>query len=234
MDEKSCNPSSAASSTPPSSLPGDLSSASFTPSSVSETKMGNFTTHPIQFDQSYVEDNTCYSTPSPNLQSRVEPMRNVCLKSTTQPAAQTVTEPATVKGSAMQTAPFTTTMKASTSGNPRDLVKPQVPGQLSSQKNGSLQQEKTTSQSPVVSSTVTHQVSTSPQVSLVTATQSESETKSYIPRLIDGPVKDGSKVRPKLWTPQDVAEFLKTNDCGAYCDNFISQVSVHQLCFVYR
>ncbi|XP_045124411.1 MBT domain-containing protein 1-like isoform X6 [Portunus trituberculatus] len=226
VDEKSCNPSSAASSTPPSSLPGDLSNASFTPSSVSETKMGNFTSHPIQFDQPSAEDNTCYSNASPNLQSRIEPMRNVrnvCSNSTIQQVAQTVNESSTVKGSATQTVPFTTSIKASTSGNPRDLIKSQVPGQLSSQKNGSLQQDKTTSQSPVVTSTVTQQVSTNPQVSLVSATQSESETKYFIPRLIDGPVKDGSKVRPKLWTPQDVAEFLKTNDCGAYCDNFISQ-----------
>ncbi|XP_069160957.1 MBT domain-containing protein 1 isoform X9 [Procambarus clarkii] len=82
---------------------------------------------------------------------------------------------------------------------------------------------KTTSQSPVVSSTVTTPANSSPQVSeLSSMAQSESQNV-YIPRLIDGPVKDGSKVKPKLWTPHDVAQFLKTNDCGAYCDNFVLQ-----------
>ncbi|KAK7070663.1 MBT domain-containing protein 1 [Halocaridina rubra] len=76
--------------------------------------------------------------------------------------------------------------------------------------------ETLSSQSPVVSSTASSEVTAKKDREIV-------NRDLYIPRLIDGSVKDGSKVRPKMWTPYDVAEFLKTNDCGAYCDNFISQ-----------
>uniref|UniRef100_A0A2P2I2R2 Polycomb protein Sfmbt-like n=1 Tax=Hirondellea gigas TaxID=1518452 RepID=A0A2P2I2R2_9CRUS len=45
----------------------------------------------------------------------------------------------------------------------------------------------------------------------------------YIPRLLDGPIKDGSKVQPKLWTSQDVGAFLEKNDCATYSPNFLAQ-----------
>ncbi|XP_064091599.1 LOW QUALITY PROTEIN: polycomb protein Sfmbt-like [Macrobrachium nipponense] len=82
-------------------------------------------------------------------------------------------------------------------------------------KNGMFQQAISTSQSPVVSSTAVSSTNNT--------LHEQSQSVLYIPRLIDGSVKDGSKVQPKLWSPHDVAEFLRTNDCGAYCDNFIMQ-----------
>ena len=93
---------------------------------------------------------------------------------------------------------------------------PPESAQLSS-KNGIFLQNRVSSQSPVVSSTAARNASRT--------LQETSVSSPYIPRLIDGSVKDGSKVQPKLWTPHDVAMFLRTNDCGAYCDNFILQVS---------
>ncbi|KAG0716010.1 Polycomb protein Sfmbt [Chionoecetes opilio] len=230
MEEQLCNPVPATSFTSASILSGGVSHGSLSLSSVPETNIEDFTNNPVQFDQQCsTEDNTGNSRASSNLHNIMEPAknsRNVYSKSLRQgepPGTPAASEPSTVKGYATQNTSFTNTMKASTSANPGDSVKPQVSGQLSFQKNGTLQQGKATSQSSLVSSTGSRQVSTSPQVSVVSAVQSESECKSFIPRLIDGPVKDGSRVKPKLWTPQDVAEFLKTNDCGAYCDNFIAQ-----------
>ena len=51
------------------------------------------------------------------------------------------------------------------------------------------------------------------------------ESAPYIPRLIDGPVKDGNKVQPKTWTAGHVATFLENNDCATYASNFCSEVS---------
>ncbi|XP_018024596.1 polycomb protein Sfmbt isoform X2 [Hyalella azteca] len=50
--------------------------------------------------------------------------------------------------------------------------------------------------------------------------QQQEQQPLYIPRLIDGPIKDGSKVQPKLWTCTDVVAFLEKNDCSAYSSNF--------------
>lgn len=222
MEERSCNPTSTDSSTPP-TLP-DASYTTLTPSTMTDSKVGDFTN---QFDQQSIMDSTS-STKSavPSVHSRVEPSKTSASIQQEEPAGpHFVYEPSTVKGSEVQATSFTSTMRASTSGNPKESMKPQAPGQLTPQKNITPQQSKGTSQSPVISSTVTSQVSTTPHASVVSGAPSESEGKCYIPRLIDGPVKDGSKVQPKLWTPQDVAQFLKTNDCGAYCDNFVSQAS---------
>lgn len=98
-----------------------------------------------------------------------------------------------------------------TSNPPAAAAVAQSPGV----KNGMFQQALSTSQSPVVSSTAVSSTNNT--------LHEQSQSELYIPRLIDGSVKDGSKVQPKLWTPHDVAEFLRTNDCGAYCDNFIMQ-----------
>lgn len=209
MEERSCNLTSTDSSTP--TLP-DPSHTTLTPSAVTESKVGDSTD---QFDQHVNSDHT---------NSRDEPYKNsksFCSKSIQQSdpvGASIVQEPTNIKESEVQ-ATSLTTMRASTSGNPKESMKPQA-----SLKNDTPQQSRGTSQSPVISSTVTTQVSSTPQASVVPETQSGNEGKAYIPRLIDGPVKDGSKVQPKLWTPEDVAQFLKTNDCGAYCDNFVSQV----------
>lgn len=223
VEERSCNPTSTASSTP-STLP-DASHTALMPSAVTESKIGDFTN---QFDQQPLMESTNSSPAMVNVHSRVEPSntsKSMCSKSIQQEESagpHFVYEPSSVQGSAAQATSFTSTIRASTSGNPTETMKPQVSGQLTPLKN-TTQPSKGTSQSPIISSTVTSQVSSTPQASVGAGTQSESEDKCYIPRLIDGPVKDGSKVQPKLWSPHDVAQFLKTNDCGAYCDNFVSQ-----------
>lgn len=225
VEEQSCNPTSTASSTP-STLP-DASHTALTPSTVTESKISDFTN---QFDQQPLMESTNTSPTMANVHSRVEPSnttKSMCSKSIQQGESagpHFVYEPSSVQASAAQATSFTSTIRASTSGNPTETMKPQVSGQLTPVKSAT-QPSRGTSQSPIISSTVTSQVSSTPQASVGTGTQSESEDKCYIPRLIDGPVKDGSKVQPKLWSPQDVAQFLKTNDCGAYCDNFVSQVS---------
>lgn len=224
VEEQSCNPTSTASSTP-STIP-DASHTALTPSSVTESKIGDFN----QFDQQSLIESPNSSPAMADIHSRVEPSdtsKSTCSKSIHQEESagpHFVYEPSSVQGSTAQATSFTSTMRASTSGNPTETMKPQVSGQFTPMKNPT-QPSKGTSQSPIISSTVTSQVSSTPQASVGTGTQSEREDKCYIPRLIDGPVKDGSKVQPKLWSPQDVAQFLKTNDCGAYCDNFVSQVS---------
>lgn len=49
--------------------------------------------------------------------------------------------------------------------------------------------------------------------------------KKIIPRLIDssGPV-DTKDLVPNLWSVDDVAQFLRINDCSAYSDSFVNQV----------
>lgn len=44
----------------------------------------------------------------------------------------------------------------------------------------------------------------------------------YIPRLADGMQKnsDFGELAPSEWNVFDVAQFLRVNDCAAYCDNF--------------
>ncbi|KAK3878855.1 hypothetical protein Pcinc_016543 [Petrolisthes cinctipes] len=73
------------------------------------------------------------------------------------------------------------------------------------------------------SSSTLSPASCAPTLDSNTQSTTTTESELYIPRLIDGPIKDGSKVQPKVWKPKDVAQFLKTNDCGAYCDNFVAQ-----------
>lgn len=129
-------------------------------------------------------------------------------------------------------------IEAGTSNIRNEEPKLEVSNQLPTTKNGIFQSRTTNSQSPFISSTISaSQGNNPPQGHMAApALKEECENKFYIPRLIDGSVKDGSKVKPKLWTPKDVAQFLKTNDCGAYCENFITQVSVSHfvpavLCF---
>ena len=56
---------------------------------------------------------------------------------------------------------------------------------------------------------------------------------AHIPRVIPGePDKDcgyssqtkDSAITPDLWTVYDVCQFLRINDCGAYCDSFSKKV----------
>ncbi|XP_047496854.1 MBT domain-containing protein 1-like [Penaeus chinensis] len=118
-----------------------------------------------------------------------------------------------------QTSAVKTTIVTTNTSSPVNVPQSTLPPAL---KNGISQQSKVTSQSPTVSSTVSNQCNNSSHETVLPVAEKESP-QSVIPRMIDGPIKDGSKVKPKLWTPQDVALFLKKNDCGAYCDNFISQ-----------
>ncbi|KAF2364820.1 Mbt repeat [Trinorchestia longiramus] len=64
-------------------------------------------------------------------------------------------------------------------------------------------------------------VTTVPVVAQPQQEQQQLKQPVYIPRLIDGPIKDGSKVQPKLWTSSDVVAFLEKNDCSAYSSNFL-------------
>ena len=70
-------------------------------------------------------------------------------------------------------------------------------------------------------------VTSAPLVSSVNNCLASEEAKElYIPRLLDGGVKDSSKIQVKLWRAEDVAAFLKKNDCASYCQHFIDKVSV--------
>ncbi|XP_075224784.1 polycomb protein Sfmbt-like isoform X3 [Lycorma delicatula] len=53
---------------------------------------------------------------------------------------------------------------------------------------------------------------------------SNNKNNKIIPRLIDasGPV-DTKDLVPNLWTVNDVAQFLRVNDCSAYSDSFVNQ-----------
>ncbi|XP_044733655.1 polycomb protein Sfmbt [Chrysoperla carnea] len=50
-------------------------------------------------------------------------------------------------------------------------------------------------------------------------------TGKYIPRLIDGTggISDNGELCPAEWNVFDVAQFLRVNDCAAYCDTFSKQ-----------
>ena len=53
-----------------------------------------------------------------------------------------------------------------------------------------------------------------------------SEKPKLIPRLSDYKSRGSSmNITPETWDVNDVAEFLKINDCSTYCDAFIEQVS---------
>lgn len=59
--------------------------------------------------------------------------------------------------------------------------------------------------------------------------ESTDSSGKRIPRLIDVSAANRrealSGVTPLEWTPQDVAQFLRVNDCTAYCDTFTKAVS---------
>lgn len=57
-----------------------------------------------------------------------------------------------------------------------------------------------------------------------TETNSRNSLEKIIPRLMDSPSNLGD-VDPHLWESSDVSEFLRINDCGAYCDSFERNVS---------
>lgn len=51
------------------------------------------------------------------------------------------------------------------------------------------------------------------------------EKPKVIPRLSDIKSRaSGASILPATWDVNDVAEFLKINDCSTYCDAFIKQV----------
>jgi hypothetical protein len=47
--------------------------------------------------------------------------------------------------------------------------------------------------------------------------------EKIIPKMTDSP--NLGEVDPLLWDTSDVSEFLRINDCGAYCDSFDRNVS---------
>ncbi|XP_045612605.2 MBT domain-containing protein 1 isoform X3 [Procambarus clarkii] len=227
MDERQCDPSSVSPPLVQPEIENIASQQNLTYSSVPESKSLDTRNQTVQSKPNAIHGNS--SHPMSVRQDKVESvlsnkqLNSKDSKHIVQAIIQsTLSEPVS-KSSKPQLTSLKTNTPATTSSTPKEVTKPSVSTQMPTHKNGIFQQSKTTSQSPVVSSTVTTPANSSPQVSeLSSMAQSESQNV-YIPRLIDGPVKDGSKVKPKLWTPHDVAQFLKTNDCGAYCDNFVLQ-----------
>lgn len=59
--------------------------------------------------------------------------------------------------------------------------------------------------------------------------QSTGASGKVIPRLVDatGSVGDPGELIPAEWNVFDVAQFLRVNDCAAYCDSFSRRVSEH-------
>lgn len=45
-----------------------------------------------------------------------------------------------------------------------------------------------------------------------------------IPRLVDNNSASLGELNPNDWDVNDVAHFLKVNDCAAYCENFAKKV----------
>ncbi|XP_071519932.1 uncharacterized protein [Panulirus ornatus] len=226
VDERMCNPS-VSPSLPVTEVHSISTQQSLTCPSIQESRVQDFKTQTVHSGQKSVHGSNSQSVSveldkgEPVLNSKQQDLKGS--EHTVQATIQTLSTQTVSKGSKVS-ASLKSSTGASTSSDPKESSEPQVSTQLPALKNGIFQQSKTTSQSPIVSSTVTSQAESSPHVSLLSsAVQKDSENRLYIPRLIDGPIKDGSKVQPKLWTPQDVAQFLKTNDCGAYCDNFVSQ-----------
>nr|XP_053653554.1 polycomb protein Sfmbt-like [Cherax quadricarinatus] len=228
MDERSCNPSSVSPVLPQTELQSISTQHDLTSSSITENKVQDVRNQTVQLDQKLSHGNSSQPVSMRQVKDAHVLNNSQSVSEDNQLGVQaniqsSLPQPVSKSNNTQSTSlkPNTTTTTPST---PKDASKPQVPVQPQNHKNGIFQQSKSTSQSPIVSSTVTTQASSTPQVSVLSSeTQSESQITTYIPRLIDGPVKDGSKVKPKLWTPQEVAQFLKTNDCGAYCDNFILQ-----------
>jgi len=52
--------------------------------------------------------------------------------------------------------------------------------------------------------------------------------EKIIPKLSDSPPNLGD-VDPFLWDIPDVSEFLRANDCGAYCDSFERNVRANHI-----
>lgn len=59
--------------------------------------------------------------------------------------------------------------------------------------------------------------------------QSTGASGKLIPRLVDatGSVGEPGELIPAEWNVFDVAQFLRVNDCAAYCDSFSRRVSEH-------
>jgi len=57
--------------------------------------------------------------------------------------------------------------------------------------------------------------------------QSTAASGKLIPRLVDatGSVGEPGELIPAEWNVFDVAQFLRVNDCAAYCDSFSRRVS---------
>jgi hypothetical protein len=59
--------------------------------------------------------------------------------------------------------------------------------------------------------------------------QSTGASGKLIPRLVDatGNVGEPGELVPAEWNVFDVAQFLRVNDCAAYCDSFSRRVSLN-------
>ncbi|XP_042215637.1 MBT domain-containing protein 1-like isoform X2 [Homarus americanus] len=226
-DERSCNLSTASSPLPQTDLQNITTQHNLTSSSVSESKVQDNRSHLVHTHQK--PSHASSHQPMSVREDKIEPLltsKQLDSKGsqhTLQATTQTTATQPVIKSTKMQLTSLKGSTTATTSSIPKETIKPQVATPPPTHKNGIFQQSKTTSQSPIVSSTVTTQACSTPQVSVLSSKAQTESQKLYIPRLIGGPIKPGSKVQPKLWTPQDVGQFLKTNDCGTYCDNFVSQ-----------
>lgn len=58
--------------------------------------------------------------------------------------------------------------------------------------------------------------------------QSTGASGKLIPRLVDatGNIGELGELVPAEWNVFDVAQFLRVNDCAAYCDSFSRRVSL--------
>jgi len=72
-----------------------------------------------------------------------------------------------------------------------------------------------------------HIILTAPTYSLYNDFQSTAASGKLIPRLVDatGSVGEPGELIPAEWNVFDVAQFLRVNDCAAYCDSFSRRVS---------
>lgn len=68
---------------------------------------------------------------------------------------------------------------------------------------------------------------TAPTYSSYNDFQSTAASGKLIPRLVDatGSVGEPGELIPAEWNVFDVAQFLRVNDCAAYCDSFSRRVS---------
>ena len=72
---------------------------------------------------------------------------------------------------------------------------------------------------------------TAPTYSSYIDFQSTAASGKLIPRLVDatGSVSEPGELIPAEWNVFDVAQFLRVNDCAAYCDSFSRRVSEYLL-----